>query len=146
MPLVHIDLVEGRSDEQLALLADTVYKVERDVFSAPEDDRYIIITEHKPGRMSLGSTGLGYQRSSEAMVIQITEQSRDRYQKEALYRTLAEQLHTAIGLRPEDLIVPWWPATSKTGRSDSAAPNSSPANSDRCRTSECCSPGQRGRP
>jgi phenylpyruvate tautomerase PptA (4-oxalocrotonate tautomerase family) len=105
MPLVHIDLVEGRSDEQLALLADTVYKVERDVFSAPEDDRYIIITEHKPGRMSLGSTGLGYQRSSEAMVIQITEQSRDRYQKEALYRTLAEQLHTAIGLRPEDLIV-----------------------------------------
>jgi phenylpyruvate tautomerase PptA (4-oxalocrotonate tautomerase family) len=105
MPLVHIDLVEGRSDEQLAVLADTVYQVERDVFSAPEDDRYIIITEHKPGRMFLGSTGLGYQRSSEAMVIQITEQSRDRDQKEALYRALAEQLRAAIGLRPEDLIV-----------------------------------------
>ena len=105
MPLVHINLIEGRSDEQLAVLADTVYQVERDVFSAPEDDRYIIITEHKPGRMFLGSTGLGYQRSSEAIVIQITEQNRDRDQKEALYRTLAEQLHTAIGLRPEDLIV-----------------------------------------
>jgi phenylpyruvate tautomerase PptA (4-oxalocrotonate tautomerase family) len=39
------------------------------------------------------------------MVIQITEQSRDRDQKEALYRTLPEQLHAAIGLRPEDLIV-----------------------------------------
>lgn len=105
MPLVHINLVEGRSDKQLALLADTVYQVERDVFSAPEGDRYIIITEHKPGRMFLGSTGLGYQRSPEAMVIQITEQSRDRDQKEALYRTLAEQLRAAIGLRPEDLIV-----------------------------------------
>jgi phenylpyruvate tautomerase PptA (4-oxalocrotonate tautomerase family) len=105
MPLVNIDLVEGRSDEQLAVLADTVYQVERDVFSAPEDDRYIIITEHKPGRMFLGSTGLGYQRSSEAMVIQITEQSRDRDQKEALYRTLAEQLQAAIGLDPQDLIV-----------------------------------------
>jgi len=105
MPLVHIDLVEGRSDEQLALIADTVYQVERDVFSAPEDDRYIIITEHKPGRMFLGSTGLGYRRSSESIVIQITEQSRDRDQKEAIYRALAERLHTTIGLRPEDLIV-----------------------------------------
>jgi phenylpyruvate tautomerase PptA (4-oxalocrotonate tautomerase family) len=105
MPLAHVDLVEGRSDEQLAVLADTIYQVERDVFSAPEDDRYIIITEHKPGRMFLGNTGLGYQRSSEAMVIQITEQNRDRDQKEALYRTLAERLQAAIGLRPEDLIV-----------------------------------------
>jgi phenylpyruvate tautomerase PptA (4-oxalocrotonate tautomerase family) len=105
MPLVHIDLVEGRSDEQLAVLADTVYQAERDVFSAPEDDRYIIITEHKPGRMFLGSTGLRYQRSPEAIVIQITEQNRNRDQKEALYRTLAEQLRDTIGLRPEDLIV-----------------------------------------
>jgi phenylpyruvate tautomerase PptA (4-oxalocrotonate tautomerase family) len=105
MPLVHIDLVEGRSEEQLAALAETIYQVERDVFAAPEDDRYIIITEHKPGRMFLGSTGLGYRRSSEAMVIQITEQNRNRDQKEALYRSLAERLHDTIGLRPEDLIV-----------------------------------------
>jgi phenylpyruvate tautomerase PptA (4-oxalocrotonate tautomerase family) len=105
MPLVRIDLVEGRSDEQLATLAETVYEVEREVFKAPEDDRYIIITEHKPGRMFLGSTGLGYRRSSEAMVIQITEQNRNRYQKEALYRSLAERLADTIGLRPEDLIV-----------------------------------------
>jgi phenylpyruvate tautomerase PptA (4-oxalocrotonate tautomerase family) len=105
MPLVHIDLVEGRSDEQLAALAETVYEVEREVFAAPEDDRYLIITEHKPGRMFLGSTGLGYQRSSEAMVIQITEQNRNRDQKEALYRSLAERLHDTIGLRPDDLIV-----------------------------------------
>jgi phenylpyruvate tautomerase PptA (4-oxalocrotonate tautomerase family) len=55
--------------------------------------------------MFLGSTGLGYQRSADAMVIQITEQNRDRDQKAALYRALAERLHAAIGLRPEDLIV-----------------------------------------
>jgi phenylpyruvate tautomerase PptA (4-oxalocrotonate tautomerase family) len=105
MPLVRIDVIGGRSEEQLSLLADTVYQVERDVFAAPEDDRYIIITEHKPGRMILGSTGLGYQRSPEAMVIQFTEQGRDRAQKEVLYRTLAERLQDAIGLRGEDLIV-----------------------------------------
>lgn len=105
MPLVQIDLEEGRPNEQLALLAETVYKVEREVFDAPEDDRYIIINEHKPGRIFLGSTGLGYQRSSDAMVIRFTQQNRDREQKEALYRALAEQLHDAIGLRPEDLVV-----------------------------------------
>ena len=105
MPLVTIDLVEGRSDEQLALLADTVYEVEHEVFAAPEDDRYIIITEHKPGRIFLGSTGLGYQRSPAAMVIRFTQQNRNREQKEALYRALCDRLHDAIGLRPEDLIV-----------------------------------------
>jgi phenylpyruvate tautomerase PptA (4-oxalocrotonate tautomerase family) len=105
MPLVHIDLEEGRSAEQLALLANAVYGVEREVFAAPEDDRYIIINEHKPGRMFLGSTGLGYLRSSDAMVICFTQQNRDREQKEALYRSLAEKLHDAIGLRPEDLVV-----------------------------------------
>jgi phenylpyruvate tautomerase PptA (4-oxalocrotonate tautomerase family) len=105
MPLVRVDLVEGRSDEQLATLAETIYEVEREVFAAPEDDRYIMITEHKPGRMFLGSTGLGYRRSSEAMVIQITEQNRSRAQKEALYQSLADRLQDTIGLRPEDLIV-----------------------------------------
>ncbi len=53
MPRVHIDPVEDRSDEQLAVLADTVYQAARDAFAAPEDDRYIIITEHKPGRMAV---------------------------------------------------------------------------------------------
>jgi hypothetical protein len=67
--------------------------------------RFGFITEHRPGRMILGSTGLSYQRSPEAMVIQFTEQGRDREQKEALYRTLAERLHDAIRLRAEDLIV-----------------------------------------
>ena len=105
MPLVHIDLEEGRSDEELALLADTVYQVEHDVFAAPVDDRYIIITEHKPGRIFLGSTGLGYQRSPQAMVIHFTQQNRNRQQKEALYHSLADRLHDALGLRPEDLIV-----------------------------------------
>ena len=105
MPLVRVDLAEGRSDEQLAALADTVYQVEREVFATPEDDRYIVITEHKPGRMFLGSTGLGYRRSGEAMVVQFTEQGRGRDHKEALYRALAERLQDAIGLRPEDLIV-----------------------------------------
>jgi phenylpyruvate tautomerase PptA (4-oxalocrotonate tautomerase family) len=73
MPLVRIDLIKGRSEEQLATLADTVYQVERDMFAAPEDDRYIIIHEHEPGRMVIGGTGLGYQRTSEAMVIQFTD-------------------------------------------------------------------------
>ena len=52
MPLVRIDVVEGRrTPEQLRLLADTVQEVVLDVFAAPPRDRYQVITEHRPGQL-----------------------------------------------------------------------------------------------
>lgn len=51
MPLVRIDLLEGRSDGELQAIADTVQQCMVDVFAAPPRDRYQILTEHRPGRM-----------------------------------------------------------------------------------------------
>ena len=105
MPLVHIDLLEGRSDAGLRLIADTVQSCMEDVFAAPPRDRYQVITEHRPGRIILEDTGLGLERSEGRLVIQVTQQGRTSEQKQALYAALAERLEARAGVRPEDLVV-----------------------------------------
>ena len=105
MPLVRIDLLEGRSDGELQAIADTVQQCMVDVFAAPPRDRYQIITEHRPGRMYIEDTGLGLERSSGQIVIQVTQQGRSTEQKHALYRALADRLAEQAGVRPEDLVI-----------------------------------------
>ncbi|MCW2540080.1 MAG: 4-oxalocrotonate tautomerase [Frankiales bacterium] len=105
MPLVRIDLVEGRTDGQVRTLADTVQQVMLDVFAAPPRDRYQVIHEHKPGRIIAEDTGLGFERTDGVVVIQVTEQGRDDDQKKALYRALADRLEAEASVRPQDLIV-----------------------------------------
>ncbi len=105
MPLVRIDVQEGRTAEQLRRIADVVQEVMLDVFAAPARDRYQIITEHPVGQIIVQDTGLGIERSGGVVVLQIFEQGRDAEQKQAAYAALAERLEARCGVRPEDLIV-----------------------------------------
>jgi phenylpyruvate tautomerase PptA (4-oxalocrotonate tautomerase family) len=105
MPLVRIDVVQGRSEEDLRRLADTVHGVMLDVFAAPPGDRYQIVTEHPPGRLYIEDTGLGFTRTDAVTVIQITQQGRSDRQKRAVYAALASRLERECSLSPEDLVV-----------------------------------------
>lgn len=105
MPLVRIDVVEGRSGEELRELADVVQEVMRDVFAAPERDRYQVVHEHRPGRIIAEDTGLDFERTDDVVIIQVTQQGRDEDQKRALYAGLADRLQERTGLAPSDLIV-----------------------------------------
>lgn len=105
MPLVRIDLIEGRNDEELRILADAVQDVMLEVFAAPPGDRYQVIHEHRPGRIIAEDTGLGFTRTEGIVIIQVTEQGRDDQQKRALYAALVKALRDRAGVRPEDLII-----------------------------------------
>ena len=106
MPLVRIDVVEGRrTPDELRLLADTVQEVMLDVFAAPPGDRYQVITEHRPGQLICEDTGLGIERTDDLVVLQVFQQGRSEEQKRALYAELAESLKGVTGLAPSDLIV-----------------------------------------
>lgn len=105
MPLVRIDVFEGRSDAELRAIADAVQRCMVEVFAAPPRDRYQIITEHRPGRMFIEDTGLGLERSLGVIMIQVTEQGRSTEQKQALYRALADRLALDAAVRPEDVVV-----------------------------------------
>ncbi|TIC84344.1 tautomerase family protein [Nocardioides sp. GY 10127] len=115
MPLVRIELVQGRTDGEVRALADAVQEVMEDVFAAPDGDRYQVITEHPPGRMILGDSGLGIDRDPDGVVlVQVLQQGRDAEQKTSLYTALAQRLEEKAGVRPQDLVV----AVSLNGRED----------------------------
>jgi len=106
MPLIHIHVTEGRrTDAELRRLADVVQDVMLEHFAAPDRDRYLFITEHKPGRIILEDTGLGFDRTDDAVVIQIFQQGRTMEHKRAAFKALAERLEAETGLRPADLVI-----------------------------------------
>ncbi len=105
MPLVRIDVQQGRSAEHLRRIADVVQEVMLDVFAAPARDRYQIITEHPVGHIIAEDTNLGLRRSDGVTVVQIFEQGRNADQKQAAYAALAMRLEADCDVRPEDLII-----------------------------------------
>jgi phenylpyruvate tautomerase PptA (4-oxalocrotonate tautomerase family) len=105
MPLIRIDVTEGRSDSAIKTLMDTVQDCVITAFKVPVKDRYQIVTEHKPGRMILLDTGLGFERTEQAIVIQVFTSPRTTVNKTKFYRLLANQLEEKCGLNPKDLLV-----------------------------------------
>lgn len=105
MPLVRIDCNRGRSRDDLRAIADTVYDVMREVFAAPEGDRYQVIHQHEPGELLVEDTGLGIERTDGVVLLQVTHQGRGTQQKQDFYRVLAERLDAAGLVAPSDLVV-----------------------------------------
>jgi len=105
MPLVRIDLNEGRSDDEIKTIMDTIQDCVVDAFNVPKNDRYQIVTEHKLGRMVLLDTGLGFERSEDAIVIQVFTSPRATVMKTQFYKHVTEQLGNAIGLSPKDILI-----------------------------------------
>jgi phenylpyruvate tautomerase PptA (4-oxalocrotonate tautomerase family) len=105
MPLVRIDVQQGRTPTELRTIADVVQGVMLDVFAAPPGDRYQIITEHPVGQIIAEDTGLGFERTDGVVVIQIVQQGRTVEQKKAAYEQLAKRLDAECDVAPTDLIV-----------------------------------------
>src|SRR4051794_18272963 len=105
MPLINIDVVHGRSQEELRTLLDTVHEAMVQAFDVPPADRYQILTQHQAHEMAALDTGLGLTRSQDLVILRFTSRRRSREAKENLYRLLAEGLQSACGISPDDLIV-----------------------------------------
>ena len=106
MPLVRIELVEGREPAAVRRLADVVQEVLEEVFAAPPRDRYQVVTEHPSSHLILQDTGLGLERTDGRVLVQVFQQGRSAEQKQALYARLAQRLEADCGVAPTDLVVP----------------------------------------
>jgi phenylpyruvate tautomerase PptA (4-oxalocrotonate tautomerase family) len=104
MPLVRVDVVQGRTEEQITALSDTIQEVMIEFFAAPELDKYQVIHEHRPGLIRALDTGLGFPRTDNIVIIQVTQQGRSTAQKQAMYAAMSERL-AKIGIAPTDLII-----------------------------------------
>ncbi|WP_268800966.1 tautomerase family protein [Pseudomonas huanghezhanensis] len=105
MPLIRIDIVEGRSDDQIKTLLDTVHRAVVEAFEVPEGDRYQIVNEHRPSRLIVEDTGLGIPRTQDVVVISITSRPRTEASKTRFYQLLAQSLKEHCGIEPTDLMV-----------------------------------------
>lgn len=105
MPLVVVDLIAGRSAQQVRALLDGVHDAVVAALAVPERDRYQIVHEHDPSRMVVQDTGLGIERSRDVVMIQVTSRPRPREQKVALYQMVCEQLESRCGTSPRDVMI-----------------------------------------
>jgi 4-oxalocrotonate tautomerase len=106
MPLVRIDLIEGKSEEYRAKVSDIIYQTLVDVFNVPEHDRFYVITEHPKDGQPFDRDYLGIHRSEACIFIQITlNGGRSVELKQSFYKALADRLHEGIRLRKEDVFI-----------------------------------------
>jgi len=85
---------------------DGVYRGMRETFEVPEEDRFMVISEHEEDNFSYSATYLGIKRSDDLVVIQLTvSNTRTVEKKQALFRKIVENLAADPGLRPEDIFI-----------------------------------------
>jgi phenylpyruvate tautomerase PptA (4-oxalocrotonate tautomerase family) len=103
MPLVRIDLRRGKSPAYLAALRNGIYQAMRESFNVPENDRFILISQHDADEFDCDPNYLDIARSDDLVIVQITcNNTRNVEQKQALYKSVAERLSADPRLRPED--------------------------------------------
>jgi phenylpyruvate tautomerase PptA (4-oxalocrotonate tautomerase family) len=106
MPLVRIDLAEGKPAEYRRGIGEVVYDAMISTLNVPKDDRFQVITEHRPSNLVIDPTYLGIKRSPECVIIQVTlSDGRTVDQKRAFYKTVADGLHDRLKLRREDVFI-----------------------------------------
>ncbi len=70
MPIVGIDLIEGKSEEYRAQVGEIAYQTMVDVLNSPEGDRFQVITEHPKSALSFDRDYLGVHRTDDCIFFQ----------------------------------------------------------------------------
>jgi phenylpyruvate tautomerase PptA (4-oxalocrotonate tautomerase family) len=105
MPLVRIDVTQGRTDEELRQVADSIHEALVEVYGIPARDRFQVINELPAGRIIAQDAGLGFERSDDVVMIQIfTQRGRSDEKKAELYDHIANGL-AAIGVKGENVFI-----------------------------------------
>ncbi len=105
MPLVRIDVNEGRSPEVLHSLSQGIHGAILAEYGIPERDYFHIVTEHPKGQIFAQDAGLGFERTPDVVMIQIfTQGGRSQEAKQSLFAAVAAKLGEA-GVAGEDVFI-----------------------------------------
>jgi 4-oxalocrotonate tautomerase len=106
MPLSRVLLRRGKPPAHRKAILNGIYRAMREVFDVPEEDRFMVITEHDEPDFSYSPIYLGIDRSDDLVLIQLTvSNTRPVEKKKALYRRIVENLTADPGLRPQDIFI-----------------------------------------
>lgn len=105
MPLVRIDVNQGRSAEQLQRLSRGIHDAILAEYAIPERDYFHVLTEHPRGQIIAQDAGLGFERTPDVVMIQIfTQGGRSQQAKASLFAAIAASL-AAAGVAGEDIFI-----------------------------------------
>ena len=105
MPLVRIDVNEGRTADELQQLSRGIHDAILAEYGIPERDYFHILTEHAQGQIFAQDAGLGFERTGGVVMIQIfTQGGRSQEAKQCLFAAVAEKL-AGIGVAGEDVFI-----------------------------------------
>src|SRR5258708_8083762 len=106
MPLTRIALGHGKPPQYRQAIMDGVYAAMRETFNVPEDDRFMMVTQHEADEFLYGKHYLDIARSDDLVVIQLTvSNTRSVEQKKALLARICEKLGDNPGVRPQDVFI-----------------------------------------
>ena len=106
MPIVRIDLLEGKTPEYRKQLGEIVYRAMIEALAVPKDDRFEIIAEHSKDDLQFDRDYLGIHRSDDCIFLQITlNAGRTLETKQRFYKAVADGLHEGLKLRREDVFI-----------------------------------------
>ncbi len=106
MPLTHIALRSGKPEPYRIAICAGFHRAMTETFDVPEDNDFLIVTEHEAANFRYDATYLGIARSDDLVFIQITaNNTRTTEQKKALFQRIAELLGKDPGLRQEDIFI-----------------------------------------
>ena len=105
MPKMNIDMIKGRTPDEIKQIFDISYEAMLAAFGAPDGDRYQIVTQHEPYEMQILDTGLGIERTDKVLVFSLVTRPRTTEQKVNFYNNLVSELHEKKGLRKEDVMI-----------------------------------------
>ncbi len=71
MPISHIHMREGKSEEYRQSIFDSFYEALRAVLPIPEDDQFMTITEHSSVNFRYGNA-FGVERTDDVIYIRLT--------------------------------------------------------------------------
>ncbi|MCI3206122.1 MULTISPECIES: tautomerase family protein [Pandoraea] len=106
MPFVNIALRSGKPEAYRQAIFDGVYNALRETFNVPDDDQFMVLTEHDAANFRYGKSYLDVSRSDDLVFIQITaNNTRTVEQKKALFQRIVALLAENPGIRKEDVFV-----------------------------------------
>lgn len=104
MPLIHVYMMKGRSNDAIRQTLDAIHRAVVSTFMVPVRDRYQIVQECDPAHMVIEDTGLGLARSERVVLIHVVSRARTQEAKVQFYRAVCAELEGSCEIAPNDVV------------------------------------------
>jgi len=106
MPFVQISLIEGKSEEHIKSISDSVHQALVEEFKIPEPDKLQVINEVKPYQLIFPDHFLGVDHTDNLVYVHITaKEGRTVDIKRRLYSRIAALIEERTDLSADDIII-----------------------------------------